>query len=251
MKDRDNLESSVDRREFVKLCMGAVALGTHGAAFSAADATARTYRRSLLVGPGGSPLRIAELVPGENYIFHYPYVTTPCFLLDLGEAVTREARLQTESGTTYTWRGGVGPSTSVVAFSAICAHKMTHPAKSVSFINYRHERVRFQDGKRRQQEGSHVIYCCSERSIYDARQGARVLGGPAKQPLAAIQLEYEAARDQLFAVGTYGGEMFNKFFAKFTSRLQLEYQTSDVTRFVAAETEVVPLDEYCATQVLC
>ena len=33
----------------------------------------------------------------------------------------------------------------MVAFSAICAHKMSHPAPSVSFINYRHGEVKFRN----------------------------------------------------------------------------------------------------------
>lgn len=251
MTDEDRSGSRFGRRDFVKLCMSAMALGGQRAALAAAEGPGRAYDPAVLITSGGAPLRAADLVPGENYIFHYPYVTTPCFLVDLGESVTAEARLRTESGNAYTWRGGVGPSSSVVAFSAICAHKMTHPAKSVSFINYRHEKVQFQDREQRQAEGSHVIYCCSERSIYDARQGARVLGGPAKQPLAAVRLEYDADEDRFLATGTYGGEMFDKFFSKFTSRLQLEHGITDVAKPVAAETEVLPLDEYCKTQILC
>lgn len=213
--------------------------------------TPRLYARSLLVDAARHPMRYADLVVGENYIFHYPYVTTPCFLLNLGEPIKTSLSLSTEDGRSYQWSGGVGPDSSVVAFSAICAHKMTHPARAVSFINYRHERVRFEDSANKQREGSQVIFCCSERSVYDVRKGARVIGGPAKQPLASILLEYDSVKDQLFAIGTRGGEMFDKFFSKFDARLQLEYRTTKIDDQVAPATQVLPLDEYCANKILC
>lgn len=34
---------------------------------------------------------------------------------------------------------GVGPGASIVAFSAICAHRMSYPTRNVSFIDYRHK----------------------------------------------------------------------------------------------------------------
>lgn len=238
------------RRDFVKLCVGAMAAGAQSVSF-AKHARPRSYRRSLLVDDRDQPLRVRDIVVGENYVFHYPYISTPCFLLNVDEPVVGTRALFTQDGQEYEWRGGAGPDQSIVAFSAICAHKMTHPAKSVSFINYRHERVKFQNHQETDQEGSKVIFCCSERSVYDVRDGARVLGGPAKQPLAAIMLEYDPETDALFAVGTYGGEMFDQFFAKFTTRLQLEYRTTDIQRQVGEQTQVLPLDEYCKTRILC
>jgi hypothetical protein len=49
-----------------------------------------------------------------------------------------------------------------------------------------------------------------------------VIDGPAPQPLAAVLLEWDPKSDQLHAVGTRGGEMFDAFFEKYTPRLQLE-----------------------------
>ncbi len=242
--------SGMNRRSFVKLCMTALAASTQGAAFAAPRGTLHAYPRSLLTDQTRRPLRASDLVVGENYIFHYPFVTTPCFLVNLGAPTDSEVVLKTERGKSYAWQGGVGPDASIVAFSAICAHKMTHPAKAVSFINYRHERVRFLNNQKEGLEGSQVIYCCSEKSVYDARRGARVLGGPAKQPLAAVKLEYDD-EDTLHAVGTYGGEMFKKFFSEFRERLQLEYLIQDVDRAIGAHTQVTPLDQYCKTQILC
>lgn len=244
-------KNDLPRRDFMKLCVTAMAAGTSNVSFAIPDGVHKSYARSRLVDATGAPLRAQDLDAGENYIFHYPFLATPCFLLDLDEPVNNHPELHTEDGRTYQWQGGVGPKNSIVAFSAICAHKMTHPAKSVSFINYRHERVTFQNKNSQSQENNKVIFCCSERSVYDVRNGARVLGGPAKQPLAAIVLEYDPAQDALYATGTYGGEMFEKFFAKFTNRLQLEYLTTDVDQKIGDKTKVVPLEDYCKTQILC
>lgn len=240
------------RRSFFKLCMSAVAMASGSTRLLADErGSVRRYRRTTLVDASGRPVRAADLDVGEGYLFHYPFVTTPCFLLDLGQAATQQATLRTEDGRSYTWKGGVGPRRSIVAYSAICAHKMTHPARSVSFINYRHETVSFVDSERNRTQREHVIYCCSEKSVYDPLQGARVLGGPARQPLAAILLEYDEAEDSIAAVGTYGGEMFDRFFDEFGFRLQLEHKVADVAEQVGARTPVVKLTEYCASQVLC
>ena len=67
-----------------------------------------------------------------------------------------------------------------------------------------------------------VITCCSDRSVYDPAAGARVVSGPAPQPLATILLEQDPKSGALSAVGTFGGEMFAEFFRKYEFRLQLE-----------------------------
>jgi hypothetical protein len=128
---------------------------------------------------------------------------------------------------------------------------MSHPARAVSFINYRHHAVRFRNKDEAITQRSQVIYCCSEKSVYDPMQGARVLGGPAPQPLAAILLEYDERDGSLYAAGSYGGEMFDRFFEKFSFRLELEFNTANVREEVANTAAVVPLAQYCQTQVLC
>ena len=76
-----------------------------------------------------------------------------------------------------------------------------------------------------------------------------MVAGPAPQPLAAILLEYDARTDELTAVGTLGGEMFNQFFAKYEIKLSLE---GGAPRAAAATTSVVQeLTDYCRQQVKC
>jgi Rieske Fe-S protein len=244
----------LDRRRFVKLCLSAGALvGTRPSLLRAADAPVRHYERVRLVDADDRPVRVSELNVGENYVFPYPYVTTPCFLIDLGKPVDSRDGLRTEDGRSYHWNGGVGPNRSIVGFSAICAHRMSYPAQQVSFINYRHGKANFFDKDYKPVERSQVIYCCSEKSVYDPAEGARVLGGPAPQPLAAIALEYDPDEDALYATGTHGGEMFDRFFEKFGFRLALDYRTDieNIHRRCEGTTTLLSLAEYCGNQILC
>jgi Rieske Fe-S protein len=231
----------MQRRDFVKFC-AASAAAAGAPAVPAADATPTLYARAKLIDGGGAPLK-ASAVPAErNLIFHYPFAATPCFLLNLRRPARASARLVTADRRAYDWKGGVGPRHSIVAYSAICAHQLAYPTKEISFISYRTE-------KSPRNRFGHVIHCCAEHSQYDPAEGARVVAGPAPQPLAAILLEHDASTDELTAVGTLGGEMFNQFFAKYEIKLSLE---GGAPRAAAAAASVVhELENYCRQQVKC
>lgn len=199
----------------MKLCAASCAASSLALPAGAQAPKARLYARAKLVDERGDPVRAAALRPGVNYVFEYPFAATPCFLIRLPKPAVAAVDLRTESGQSYRWEGGTGPERTIVAYSAICAHKLTYPTKQVSFIGYRHAPSPVAGN-------GQVITCCSDRSVYDPYAGARVVAGPAPQPLASILLEYDATADELFAAGTFGGEMFDKFFEKFGFRLQLE-----------------------------
>ena len=243
---------ALKRRSFIKICASLIAaVSASPRLFARGSGAHQSYDRVQLVDRMNRPLRASDVRAGENYIFNYPYICTPCFLLNLGSPATHVSRLTTEDGRAYSWQGGVGPGRSLVAFSAICAHKMTHPARSVSFINYRHDTVSFTDLDEQTAERPQVIFCCSEKSVYDPTQGGQVLGGPAPQPLAAISLAHDEQTDALYATGIYGGQMFERFFAEFRERLQLEYRTTDIQSRVTQRTTIHTMAEYTANQVLC
>src|SRR4051812_11283808 len=190
----------MDRRGFLESCSaGAACLGAAAASAPvwAVDARPREYARALLVNDRGDPLRVSELKPQTNYVFHYPFQATPVFLLDLGKAVAPQA-LSTQEHNPYAWPGGVGGNRSVVAFSAICAHQLVYPTREVSFISFRKTRA-----QRGVQDG--LIHCCAEHSQYDPARGAEVLSGPAMQPLCAVLLLHEPKGDTLTAHATLGG----------------------------------------------
>jgi arsenite oxidase small subunit len=231
----------MQRRRFVLACAASALAASLCPA--PVDAAPRRYARARLVDVSGRPLRASLLAVNRNFIFHYPYAGTPCFLLNLGGPTKSGATLKTASEQTYEWPGGVGATRSIVAYSAICAHRLTYPTREISFISYREE----------QSAGSkfaHVIHCCSEHSQYDPAEGARVLAGPAPQPLAAILLEYDSPSDQLYAVGTLGGELFNEFFSKYEFKLALDFHGRPKTA-VGESCVVSELTDYCRQQVKC
>jgi len=230
------------RRSFIRLCAAAAAAASAQAP-ATSDARPRRYTRSRLEIGGGRPLRASDVPVDRNLIFHYPYAATPCFLLNLGRPLSAPAELKTANAQSYRWPGGVGPAHSIVAYSAICAHQLAYPTRQISFISYRTE-------KGAQNRFANVIHCCSEHSQYDPAHGARVVAGPAPQPLAAILLEYDAGEDALYAVGTLGGEMFNAFFAKYAFKLSME-RGNKAHDAVGTSTRVVELDNYCRQQVRC
>ena len=228
------------------VCGSAMAL--LGATQKAATAPLVAYERVLLVDSHDNPLRIDGLNAEQEYLFFYPYVSTPAFLIDLGKAA-ESVDLQTETGASYHWRGGIGPRRSVVAFCAICAHRMSHPTAMVSFIGYRREPVGFvADNNRVVQRGA-VIQCCSEHSIYDPAQGAKVMAGPAPQPLATIALEYEDSL--LYASGVYGGVLYDRFFDNFGFRLALEFGPERVRQQVSGTAVVQRTEDYTRQRIRC
>jgi arsenite oxidase small subunit len=233
----------MERRSFLVVCAAACA-ATSGVARANPSLRPRLYHRALLVDANDAPLPAASLVPQRNYIFHYPYTATPCFLLNLGKPTRPAVTLKTADARSYQWSGGIGPHQGIVAYSAICTHKLTYPTRQISFISYRPEPTL-------NSNLSQVIHCCSEHSQYDPAQGARVLAGPAPQPLAAILLEHDAGRDRLFALGTLGGEMFDEFFAKYAFRLSLERGGDHPRQEVGKTVKVTDLEDYCRQQVRC
>ena len=229
----------MERREFVKFCAASV-LMSPGAV--AADARPRFYSRAKLVDEGGRAIRAAAIPVHRNLIFHYPFAATPCFLLNLAKPAAAQVQLKTAGNEAYEWKGGVGAARSVVAYSAICAHKLSYPTRDISFISFRAE-------KSARNRIANVIHCCSEHSQYDPAEGARVVAGPAPQPLAAILLEWNSSSDEIHAVGTLGGEMFSEFFAKFGFKLELEHGSPRAE--VSGTCVVQELDNYCRQQVKC
>lgn len=231
------------RRDFVQVCAGAAAGVALPTGAQAAGLTARMYKRARLVDEKGRPIQIDALEVGKNYVFDYPYSSTPCFLLHLDRAAPGGVELRTDTRQPYRWEGGIGRNKDVVAYSAICAHKLTYPTRQVSFIGYRNEPSPVAPSGK-------VITCCSDRSVYDPAQGARVVSGPATQPLCTILLEHDAKADEVHAVGTFGGEMFAEFFRRFEFRLQLE-MGSRARDPVEGTTVVKELESYSTQWAKC
>ena len=214
-----------------------------GASTPSTPLAARRYDRVKLVGADGKAIKAGALKFNFNYVFNYPFASTPCFLLNLDQPIADKVGLMTETGSPYDWPGGVGINRSIVAYSAICAHKLAYPTKQVSFIGFR-------AGPSAANKRGKVITCCADKSVYDPSAGARVVSGPARQPLAAILLEHDAGTDELYAVGTFGGEKFNEFFQKYAFKLSLEM--GDRARdAVTGSAQLLDLDNYSTQTAQC
>ena len=237
------------RRQFIHLCSAALPLSSASALSGCRteQAPLQTFARAPLVDTQGQPIKAAALELEREYVFFYPYVCTPCFLIHLGQP-TQATELHTASGQPYHWNGGVGPQGAVVAFAAICAHKLTHPSEPVSFIGYRSQPVGFLDKNNQITRRSAVIQCCSEHSIYDPAKGAKVISGPAPQPLASIALEEHDG--ELIATGVYGGTVYERFFERFGFRLEMEFG-ADAQQPVSGAIEVKTTEEYTRQRIQC
>jgi arsenite oxidase small subunit len=241
----------MDRRYFIEACSASAACAASASSTPAwaMDAKPKAYARVLLTDERGDAIKSANLKPLANYIFHYPFEATPVFLLDLGKAVPalKSDALKTHAGEGYAWPGGVGKSKSIVAFSAICAHQLVYPTQQLSFISFRKGQP---TNAKTPNAGSDLIHCCADHSQYDPAQGAKVLGGPARQPLCAVLLEHNPKDDSLTAYATLGGELFDEFFKKYEAKLSIEVG-SKAKNVVAQRSTVRELERYCRNPVKC
>ena len=197
-----------------------------------------------LVDRAGTPLKAAALELHENYTFLYPYISTPCLLLRLGEPAARNVELPLENAAVYRWPGGVGKNGDVVAYLAICTHALTYNGKKVSFLTYNYNQNQISGHAR-------AITCCAHASIYDPASGAKVLGGPAPFPLAAVQLLHDAASDELTAAGLIGNEPIERFFAVQKESLIADFGRGGYRQRISGTATVLPLKEYSDEAVQC
>ena len=230
----------MQRRRFVRLTAGILALGmTPFTGRGSQAATLKRYQRVKLVDSQGNGMKTAALAEDENYLVFYPYVSTPCFLLNLG---ARHDRLRLASA--HGDPGGVGLHPSIVAYAAICTHQVTRPSPRKSFINY-------DPGGAESGEASGRITCCLHGSIFDPAQGGKVVGGPAPQPLTTIELDYDEETDGLHAVGTRGGEVYKAYFKAYRKELRQEFGPALARQESSGEAVVVRLSDYAKRQFFC
>ncbi len=197
------------------------------------------YEKTQLVDAAGKPIKASRLEVETNYVFNYPYASTPCMLINLGESTSQEVELTSESGEKYIWQSGVGAKRTIVAYSAICSHQLTHPTPNDSFIQYVPKAK-----KTMAYEKSGIIVCSSHLSSFDAKAGAKVLGGAATQPLAAIVLEV-AADDTIWAVGVLGSDKFQDYFKAFRPELKEFYGgPAEAKKLVSISAKTVKLTEF-------
>jgi arsenite oxidase small subunit len=237
------MEKKMDRRRFLKV-MGAVTIvavapSTITQTLYADDGSLyKTYDKVKLVDNAGNPIKASMLKKETDYVFMYPFMGTPCLLVDIGEATNKDVKLKSEDGKEYIFKGGVGKNNSIVAVSAMCQHQLTHPNPKESFLNYVPKNKKTMACK-----CSGVFVCSSHMSAYDAKNGSNIIAGPATQGLPNIVLEVE--NDEIWAVGVLGPERFHDYFKFFKSEFKETYGNwRKAKKKVKGESATMLLSEY-------
>jgi len=234
----------MDRRNFLKVVAGATVVAINpsligGKLYAADGRLYAAYEKTQLLDGTGKPIKASMLEKEVTYIFNYPYASTPCMLVNLPNPTAQDVELTAENGEKYVWKSGVGKNRTIVAYVAICTHQLTHPTPNDSFIMYVPEKT-----KTMAYDKSGVIVCSSHLSAFDAGAGAKVLGGAATQPLAAVVLEH-ASDDTLWAVGILGSDKFQDYFKAFKPELKQFYNgPAEAKKLVSISAKTVKLTEF-------
>jgi Rieske Fe-S protein len=154
-----------------------------------------SFPKVSLVDIDGSPLTATKVMAEYNFLtsdvitFNYPLRNEPNFLLNLAPPAG-------STGGATNVPGGVGPTGSIVAFSAICQH-LGCPAPAIHY---------YPPGTCPQTPGGKTFYihCTCHGSTYDVTNSAANLTGPAVLPLPQVTLEWDSASDALFAISVTG-----------------------------------------------
>jgi Rieske Fe-S protein len=161
---------------------------------------AKSFPKVQLLDIDGAPLTASKVGAEYNvttsdlYTFAYPLTNEPNFLLNLAPA--------TPGGPGATnVPGGVGPTKSIVAYSAICQH-LGCPAPAISYYppGTCSKTFSTKGGAR-----SFYIHCSCHGSTYDVTNGAANLTGPAIYPLPQVTLLWndpsQGGDDTIYAIG--------------------------------------------------
>lgn len=236
----------MERRNFLKLS------GTTAAAIAIAPslitqklyaedgALFQTFEKVQLKDAEGNPLKSTKLVKEENYVFMYPHAATPAIMVDLPEPTEKDIKLKAEDGTEYLFKGGTGAKGTIVAYSAICAHQLTHPQKAMSMFQYVPT-----TGKTLAYDKPGVFVCSSHLAAYDPRKGGKSVGGPSNQGLAQIVLEIDKD-DHIWAVAVLGPDKFQDFFDAFKQEHKAEFGRRGAKKLMETEAKVKTLKNFSA-----
>jgi len=178
-----------------------------------------TYDKIMLKDSEGNPLKTANLVKEENYVFNFPHVATPCILVQLDGPTEKSVTLSADDGTEYTFKGGVGKDGSIVAYSAICPHQLTHPQPDTSFFQY------VPTGTKTlayDKAVGGVFVCSSHLSAFTPKDGGKRVTGPATEGLTQIVLEVDKD-DVIWAVGALGPNKFHEYLKAFKGEFKKYY----------------------------
>jgi len=198
-----------------------------------------SYEKIELKDSEGNPLNVDKLEKEKNYVFNFPMISTPCLLVDLGEATQKDVKLKSDDGTEYIFKGGVGKTGSIVAFSAICPHQLTHPTPDDSFFQYVPK-----TGKTIAYKEAGVFVCSSHLSAFTPKDGGKRVNGPATEGLTQILLEVDE-KGNIWAVGALGPNRFHDYLDAFKPEFKKYYGGKRKgKKLVKSEAKVVTLSNF-------
>ncbi|CAA6819798.1 MAG: Ubiquinol-cytochrome C reductase iron-sulfur subunit (EC [uncultured Sulfurovum sp.] len=201
----------------------------------------KSYDKIMLKDADGNPLKSANLVKEENYVFNFPHVGTPSILVQLDGPTDKTAKLKADDGTEYEFKGGVGKDGSIVAYSAICPHQLTHPQPDTSFFQY------VPTGTKTlayDKAVGGVFVCSSHLSAFTPKDGGRRVTGPATEALTQIVLEIDAD-DVIWAVGALGPDKFHEYLKAFKGEFKKYYGGKrKAKKLVKTEAKVTTLKNF-------
>jgi Rieske Fe-S protein len=185
------------RRNLLKFAVvvGVVAAGAAGGAAALRyfePAVSTSAPRVQLLYQDGSPVLASQYrySPSDTdlIVFNYPLMNEPNLLLNLGVPAPN----------------GVGPSSGLVAYSALCEHVGCGPPS----LSYYPAGTcgSFYAGKA-------ILHCICHGSTYDPAQaasggGAAIVTGPTELALPQVLLDWDPTTDFLFAVGVLGPPVY-------------------------------------------
>lgn len=238
----------MQRRDFLKISAAGAAV-VCSPAFLKTELRAddgrlyKSYNRVRLVDDTATPLKFSELETEKGYIFHYPYRSTPSMMIKLQSAANRDVKLRSADGQEYIWKGGVGKGGTLVAFTAICSHQLTHPTPEANFVTYSGQEKTMSCDKKG------VIVCASHLSAFDPKDGGKHIAGPANEGLAAMVLEVDE-NDHIWAVGVLGPDKFHEYFKTFKHELKEWYGGRKGRRLIEEESETHTIENFSTDVVL-
>ncbi|MCS7067848.1 MAG: Rieske 2Fe-2S domain-containing protein [Meiothermus sp.] len=237
----------MDRRDFLDLLAKGTSLGLllklsplGMLEFVRAQSNVNTFQKALLVDKAGNPFKLSSLKPHEPYVFAYPFAATPNILVNV-EAELAPVEVKMPDGKNYRWTGGVGKGKNIVAYTSICPHAYSYAAPNLGAMGYYKP-----EGNR----GPRMV-CCAHLSAFDLSKGGEVKGGPAPHALAAVALEYDAAKDEAYAVGFLGNPQFDAFFRAQNQALRDLFRTTARAREEVAKATVIPYTEHTKAPTTC
>jgi len=236
----------MDRRGFIKICAGSAAALAMGVPRVWAE-DFRDFSHALLTDTNGAPLKASTLGNEEAYIFHYPYKGVPCFLINLDKPAASMTLsgdpLSAEKGP-YTWPGGVGKTSNLVSYVAICTHQLSAPNKDISYLRYAASGSELAGAPGK-------IVCCAHGTIFDPAKGAEHISGPATYPLVPVRLEYNPVDDSIAATGIAGHHLIDQYFKSYKRDLIKEFGPGVYRESVGGHTITQLLSKYSESIPAC